>query len=201
MLLFFYLCTCRYIGSTQVVPCTHTYTHTHPHTPCSVDLPNSYWQCYTVHWDDKETDFLSPWDMHSVDSDLSAYIERVMTTPTTSLEQEWGGEREQERILNGLEIVHGFDEARLEEAHMFRKPVSLEEVPNYCAFVAFPTDLGTITEKLSHRLYRCVGGGKVSGCSAHQCTIDLIYKWFTTATTPNQAYYLLGFSILTLGPS
>lgn len=115
------------------------------------ELPNSFWQCYHVHWDDKVEDHLSPWDMHSVDSDLSSYIEQVMTTPITVLEQEWGSEREQERILKGLEIVLGLD-----EAHMFREPVSLESVPNYCTVVAFPTDLGTITEKLFHRFYRCV---------------------------------------------
>ncbi len=96
-------------------------------------------------------DYLSPWDMHLVDANISAYIEQVLTTPSESLEQEWGGEGEQERILTGLEIVLGLD-----EAHMFREPVSLEAVPNYCTVVAFPTDLGTIRERQANHIYRCV---------------------------------------------
>ncbi len=89
--------------------------------------------------------------MHTAGSDFSVYIEKVMTTPTSQLEQEWGGEGEQERILNGLRIV-----LELDEAYMFQEPVSLEAVPNYCTIVAYPTDLGTITEKLSNRFYRWV---------------------------------------------
>ena len=30
---------------------------------CSEEHPNSYWQCYSVLWDDGATDLLSPWDM------------------------------------------------------------------------------------------------------------------------------------------
>ena len=42
----------------------------HPHMQThSEDLPNSYWQCYHVLWDDGATDQLSPWDMEPLPSD------------------------------------------------------------------------------------------------------------------------------------
>ena len=94
-------------------------------------------------------DQLSPWDMHPLDSNLSDYIQEVMTTPTSLLEQEWGGAEEQERILRGLDTM-----LELDEAHMFREPVNLEDVPVYCTVVTFPTDLGTIKERLSNSQYR-----------------------------------------------
>ncbi len=46
---------------------------------------------------------------------------------------------------------------------MFLTPVDLESIPYYCTQVAFPTDLGTIKERLQNGFYRYVieerGGG------------------------------------------
>ena len=61
----------------------------------------------------------------------------------------WGGEGEQGRILEGFQRVR-----ELDESHMFIDPVDLEQVPEYCMSVAFPTDLSTITERLRNKLYR-----------------------------------------------
>lgn len=71
----------------------------------------------------------------------------------------WGGpeERERERILNGLDVVEGLDEAA-----MFVEPVDLEEVLDYCVAVPFPTDLSTIRERLRNGFYRCVQKRKSS---------------------------------------
>ena len=42
----------------------------------------------------------------------------------------------------------------LDEAHMFKTPVDLDKVPDYCKVVAFPTDLSTIEKKLANSFYR-----------------------------------------------
>lgn len=34
----------------------------------SGECPNSYWQCYSVLWDDEGTDQLSPWDLEPLPS-------------------------------------------------------------------------------------------------------------------------------------
>ena len=33
---------------------------------CSEEHPNSFWQCYSVLWDDEGVDLLSPWDMEPI---------------------------------------------------------------------------------------------------------------------------------------
>lgn len=68
------------------------------------------------------------------------------------MEEAWEGKEEPDRILRGLELACEWD-----EAYMFRQPVDLEQVPNYCTFVAFPTDLSTIITRLQNGLYRYVG--------------------------------------------
>ena len=87
--------------------------------------------------------------MQPLDIDLSTYSQRVSATPTSSMEQEWGGEGEPDRIMQGFDAVF-----ELDEAHMFREPVNLDSVPNYSSVVAFPTDLSTIRERLVNGIYR-----------------------------------------------
>ena len=110
----------------------------------SSDYPGSQWQCYRVEWDDGATDQLSPWDM-----------EPVRGGEEEDVEEEGGRwldeEGEGERILRGLEVVAG-----LEEAAMFLEPVDLEEISDYCTRVPFPTDLSTIRTRLQNRFYRYV---------------------------------------------
>ena len=62
----------------------------------------------------------------------------------------WGGEGEQERIIQGLEVVM----ETLEESEMFSVPVDIEEEVLYCSVVPFPTDLSTILERLKNGFYR-----------------------------------------------
>ena len=111
--------------------------------PFSPDLPGSPWQCYRVEWDDGATDQLSPWDMDPVRGEEEEEEE----------EEEGGGwleeDGEGERILRGLEVVAGLDEAA-----MFLEPVDLEEIADYCSRVPFPTDLSTIRTRLQNRFYR-----------------------------------------------
>ena len=67
----------------------------------------------------------------------------------TGGQEGWGEEGEEERILRGLEVV-----STLDEAAMFLEPVDLEEIPDYCTLVPFPTDLATIKTRLQNRFYR-----------------------------------------------
>lgn len=73
----------------------------------------------------------------------SSRVSELLAIQRQSREETWGGEDEPARILRGLELV-----CEIDEAHMFRDPVDLEQVPSYCASVAFPTDLSTIKERL-----------------------------------------------------
>ena len=61
----------------------------------------------------------------------------------------WRDEGDIERILKGLEAV-----SQLDEAAMFLEPVNLEDNPDYCTVVPFPTDLSTIRTRLQNRFYR-----------------------------------------------
>ena len=69
-------------------------------------------------------------------------------------QQAWDGEREKERILQGLDAILEKEEDELEEADMFLDPVDLEEEPTYCTVVPFPTSVSTIAERLRNGFYR-----------------------------------------------
>ena len=66
-----------------------------------------------------------------------------------SAEEAWDRGGEQKRILNGLSVI-----LNLDEAHMFKDPIDLYHVPDYCKVVAYPTDLSTIQKKLANGVYR-----------------------------------------------
>ena len=34
--------------------------------PFSDDHPNSYWLCYSIQWDDRNIECISPWDMNQI---------------------------------------------------------------------------------------------------------------------------------------
>lgn len=85
---------------------------------------------------------------HILDNQLDR-TSKLLAAASESLIESWGGDGEQERILQGLKKI-----TELDEAFMFREPVDVEEVPTYCKVVAFPTDLSTIRERLSNGFYR-----------------------------------------------
>jgi hypothetical protein len=112
--------------------------------PFSPDYPGSQWQGYRVEWDDGATDQLSPWDMEPIRGDEGEDMEEEED------EGKWLDEEgEGVRILRGLEVVAGLDEAA-----MFMEPVDLEEICDYCTRVPFPTDISTIRTRLQNRFYR-----------------------------------------------
>ena len=116
--------------------------------PFNSAYPSSYWQCYRVQWDDGATDQLSPWDMDPVEEEEEAEEEGEGEEGKEAPEG-WWKDGEGERILRGLDIISGLDEAA-----MFLEPVDLEEIPDYCTRVPFPTDLSTIRTRLQNKFYR-----------------------------------------------
>lgn len=122
--------------------------------PFSPEFPSSYWQHYRVQWDDGATDQLSPWDMEPVGDGTEEGEEGEVMEDSEGVTQRetsggWWEDGEEERILGGLERV-----SQLDEAAMFLEPVDLEQFPDYCARVPFPTDLATIRTRLQNRFYR-----------------------------------------------
>ena len=80
---------------------------------------------------------------------IAPRIHELQIIQRKNLKDDWGSENEPDRILKGLELV-----SKMDEAFMFLNPVDLEQVSNYCMYVAFPTDLATIKERLQNGLYR-----------------------------------------------
>ena len=112
--------------------------------------PSSLWQCYRVKWDDGATDQLSPWDMEPVRREEEEEEESGEGAEADDPQGGWWGEDgEGERILHGLDVI-----SRLDEAAMFLEAVDLDEVPDYCVHVPFPTDLSTIRTRLQNKFYR-----------------------------------------------
>ncbi|KAM8976981.1 bromodomain and WD repeat-containing protein 1 [Pelodytes ibericus] len=132
--------------------------------PYQADYPDSLFQCYTVKWDNNETERLSPWDMDFIPDDVIPPEElgaSISVTPDeldnllySPQEGEWGNgtqDSECERIICGIDQL-----LYLEMASAFAVPVDLNIYPSYCVVVAYPTDLSTIRMRLVNRFYRRV---------------------------------------------
>ncbi|MEE6467788.1 hypothetical protein FKM82_008071, partial [Ascaphus truei] len=130
--------------------------------PYQADYPDSLFQCYTVKWDNTETERLSPWDMDIVPEHV-VQPEELGTSVSVTLDEldnllykpqkgEWGNrsrDEECERIICGIDQL-----LNLEMATAFSAPVDLHNYPSYCMVVAYPTDLSTIRMRLVNRFYR-----------------------------------------------
>ncbi|KAM8954150.1 PH-interacting protein [Pelodytes ibericus] len=139
--------------------------------PLQQDYPDSLFQCYNVCWDNGDTEKMSPWDMEHIPNNGS-YSKELQTSvfpdelgnsvPLTenevrsllyrSLDGEWGcrsREEECERIIAGINQL-----ITLDIVSAFVAPVDLQAYPLYSTVVAYPTDLGTIKERLENRFYR-----------------------------------------------
>uniref|UniRef100_A0A8C2YEN5 Bromodomain and WD repeat domain containing 3 n=1 Tax=Coturnix japonica TaxID=93934 RepID=A0A8C2YEN5_COTJA len=130
--------------------------------PFQAEYPDSSFQCYSVHWDNGDTEKMSPWDMEPI-PEGTAYPEEVgagvPVTPDelTALlykpqEGEWGAhsrDEECERVIRGIEQLLSLD-----ISNPFAVPVDLSAYPMYCTVVAYPTDLTTIRRRLENRFYR-----------------------------------------------
>ena len=61
---------------------------------------------------------------------------------------------------------------------MFLTPVDLESIPYYCTQVAFPTDLGTIKERLQNGFCRYVIEERGGGVSEGECFVSFYMNFF-----------------------
>uniref|UniRef100_W5M0F5 Bromodomain and WD repeat domain containing 1 n=1 Tax=Lepisosteus oculatus TaxID=7918 RepID=W5M0F5_LEPOC len=130
--------------------------------PYQPEYPDSHFQCFTVRWDNGETEKLSPWDVEPIPPN-GTHPETVGgSVPVTSDEMsellyqprrgEWGRrgrDEECERIISGIDQL-----VALDIAAPFAGPVDLVQYPTYCRVVAYPTDLSTIRMRLVNRFYR-----------------------------------------------
>ncbi|XP_070606542.1 bromodomain and WD repeat-containing protein 1 isoform X2 [Erythrolamprus reginae] len=130
--------------------------------PYQSQYPDSPFQCYSVKWDNGETERLSPWDMEPISDsavlppDLGASVgvtseemERLLYKPQKG---EWQGNsqmEESERILSGIDQL-----MELDISAPIANEVHFSTYASYCKVIAYPTHLWAIQLRLMHRFYR-----------------------------------------------
>ncbi|KAG8136513.1 hypothetical protein E2320_005088 [Naja naja] len=130
--------------------------------PYQPQYPDSPFQCYSVKWDNGETERLSPWDMEPIPENVDQPKELGASVSVTAEEMakllykpqkgEWQGKSQREeceRIISGIDQLF-----RLDISAAFAGPVDLNTYPNYSSIVAYPTDLWTIQLRLMNHFYR-----------------------------------------------
>ncbi|XP_063161419.1 bromodomain and WD repeat-containing protein 1 [Candoia aspera] len=130
--------------------------------PYQPQYPDSPFQCYSVKWDNGETERLSPWDMEPIPENVDQPKELGASVSVTAEEMakllyrpqkgEWQGKlqgEECERIICGIDQL-----LRLDISAAFAGPVDLNTYPKYSTVVAYPTDLWTIRLRLVNHFYR-----------------------------------------------
>ncbi|XP_061756956.1 PH-interacting protein isoform X1 [Nerophis ophidion] len=132
--------------------------------PYQLQYPDSLFLCYSVCWDNGDTERMSPWDMELIPDEASFPDELGTSVPLTEeehrellyvpLDGEWGCHtraEECERVINAIDQL-----CTLDIAAPFAFPVDLQAYPTYCTVVAYVTDLSTIRQRLVNRFYRRV---------------------------------------------
>ncbi|XP_052086696.1 bromodomain and WD repeat-containing protein 3-like isoform X1 [Mytilus californianus] len=138
--------------------------------PFQEEHPDSMFQCFLVHWDNGETEKISPWDMEPI-ADCTGRpghrgmpedpgggvpvtqdeIISLMYTPSAG---EWPScfrDQECDRIIRGMEMIMEHS-----VAEPFLTPVDLNVFPIYGIIIEYPMDLTTIKSRLENRFYRRV---------------------------------------------
>ncbi|CAI5772550.1 and WD repeat-containing 1 isoform X1 [Podarcis lilfordi] len=130
--------------------------------PYQPQYPDSPFQCYSVKWDNGETERLSPWDMEPIPDNVDQPVELGASVSVTAEEMakllykpqkgEWQGKSQSEECER---IIHGIDQLlTLDISAAFAGPVDLNRYPKYSTVIAYPTDLWTIRMRLVNRFYR-----------------------------------------------
>ncbi|XP_053242705.1 bromodomain and WD repeat-containing protein 1 isoform X4 [Podarcis raffonei] len=130
--------------------------------PYQPQYPDSPFQCYSVKWDNGETERLSPWDMEPIPDNVDQPVELGASVSVTAEEMakllykpqkgEWQGKSQSEECER---IIHGIDQLlTLDISAAFAGPVDLNRYPKYSTVIAYPTDLWTIKMRLVNRFYR-----------------------------------------------
>ncbi|XP_044298191.1 bromodomain and WD repeat-containing protein 1 isoform X3 [Varanus komodoensis] len=131
--------------------------------PYQLQYPDSPFQCYSVKWDNGETERLSPWDMEPIPENVVDQPEELGASVSVTAEEmskllykpqkgEWQGksqDEECERIISGIDQL-----LKLDIAAAFAGPVDLNTYPKYSTVIAYPTDLWTIRMRLVNQFYR-----------------------------------------------
>ncbi|XP_031429776.1 bromodomain and WD repeat-containing protein 1 [Clupea harengus] len=130
--------------------------------PYQHEYPDSHFQCFKVKWDNGEIEKLSPWDMEAIPENAEQPESVGGGVPVTGEEMtevlykpqtgEWGErsrDEECERIIAAIDQLITVD-----ITSPFSGPVDIGQYPTYCTVIAYPTDLGTIRMRLTHRFYR-----------------------------------------------
>lgn len=129
--------------------------------PFQEEYPDSMFQCFLVHWDNGETEKISPWDMEpiagcSLPEDPGGGVpvtqEELKSLMYTPVAGEWppcGRDSECDRIIHGMEIIMEHS-----VAEPFLTPVDLNVFPIYAIIIEYPLDLTTIKSRLENRFYR-----------------------------------------------
>uniref|UniRef100_A0A8C6SKH5 Pleckstrin homology domain interacting protein n=1 Tax=Neogobius melanostomus TaxID=47308 RepID=A0A8C6SKH5_9GOBI len=130
--------------------------------PYQPQYPDSQFLCYSVCWDNGDTEKMSPWDMEPIPDEASFPDELGLSVPLTEeehrellyvpVEGEWGCRPrpdECDRIIKAIDQL-----CTLDVAAPFAFPVDLQAYPTYCTVVAYVTDLSTIRQRLVNRFYR-----------------------------------------------
>ncbi|XP_033002928.1 bromodomain and WD repeat-containing protein 1 isoform X3 [Lacerta agilis] len=130
--------------------------------PYQPQYPDSPFQCYSVKWDNGETERLSPWDMEPIPDNVDQPVELGASVSVTAEEMakllykpqkgEWQGKSQSEECER---IIRGIDQLlTLDISAAFAGPVDLNRYPKYSTVIAYPTDLWTIKTRLVNRFYR-----------------------------------------------
>ncbi|XP_076110194.1 uncharacterized protein LOC143078989 isoform X2 [Mytilus galloprovincialis] len=131
--------------------------------PFQEEHPDSMFQCFLVHWDNGETEKISPWDMEPI-ADCSMpedpgggvpvtqdEIISLMYTPSAGEWPSCSRDQECDRIIRGMEMIMEHS-----VAEPFLTPVDLNVFPIYGIIIEYPMDLTTIKSRLENRFYRRV---------------------------------------------
>ncbi|XP_048348579.1 bromodomain and WD repeat-containing protein 1 isoform X2 [Sphaerodactylus townsendi] len=130
--------------------------------PYQLQYPDSPFQCYSVKWDNGETERLSPWDMEPIPENVDQPEELGASVSVTAEEMakllykpqkgEWQGKSQSEECGR---IICGIDQLlTLDISAAFAGPVDLNTYPKYSTVIAYPTDLWTIRTRLVNQFYR-----------------------------------------------
>ncbi|KAK0089616.1 hypothetical protein PV325_006326 [Microctonus aethiopoides] len=129
--------------------------------PLDDELPESYFMCFRVRWDNGEYERMSPWDLEPIDEErlppavggaVPVLPEEIRATLYQPQPEEWPmGDREAtcRRISRGIDQV-----MTLAIAEPFITPVDLNIYPAYAFVVEYPIDLSTIRTRLENHFYR-----------------------------------------------
>ncbi|XP_066914028.1 PH-interacting protein-like isoform X2 [Clytia hemisphaerica] len=126
-------------------------------SPLNEEFITSSFMSLVVRWDNDDEDRVSPWDLEPIPDD-TVEEEAPITSEDKKLfeyipsSEDWHYESPEHlrpRALEGLKVF-----SALKIAAPFAYPVDVHTYPTYWSTIAFPTDLQTITERISNNFYR-----------------------------------------------